>query len=482
MDELVLKVRADTRGVRTDVKAVADETDNLKVSSLKASSAVRGFVNDLAQAKSGSDVASAALGAFAKVLGTSIAGTAVVIAGKALIDAFNSVSESVKLAKTSVESAGREVERLGKITGFQDASQQANILYNAAEAVRKEIEKIEGSKLTNFISGLTGAREQMDDLFASTKKQADELTRQGIVAESIELQRSKGLSENDQKLVAIAEKYNKIIEAAIKIGDQTLANNLILEQQGAVAQEAAKQKLDAERSYQKELYKAEEDARILERKNAEDLSKFKKELLDSNQKYEDKLRDNKYDSEKESERKMRDYRIEMYTQYVAAAAENEKKLSKARDDLYKANLKLAGETLAAAFGPTEGKGAASLISPQALNRLDKITREADRRNARQEIERVRTEMAASRDLARTSFAGRLTPLETAMLPKGEDVTTRDAINELRRRQKQQAEQGGAFSESLKARDEIAATEGTLSAVRDLLQENIDILTNFATAS
>lgn len=482
MDELVLKVRADTRGVRTDVKGVADETDNLRVSSQKASSAVRGFVNDLAQAKSGSDVASAALGAFAKILGTSIAGTAVVIAGKALIDAFNSVSESVKLAKNSVESAGREVERLGKITGFQDASQQANILYNAAEAVRKEIEKIEGSKLTNFISGLTGAREQMDELFASTKKQADELTRQGIVAESIEIQRSKGLSENDQKLVAIAEKYNKLIDAARKIGDQTLANNLILEQQGAVAEEAAKQKLDAEQKYQKELYRAEEEARILERKNSEDLAKFKKELLDSNREYEKKLQDNKYDSEKESERKMRDYRIEMYTQYVASAAENEKKLSKARDDLYKANLKLAGETLAAAFGPTEGKGAASIISPQALNRLDKITRDADRRNARMEIERVRGEMEASRDLARTSFAGRLTPLETAMLPKGEDVTTRDAINELRRRQKQQAEQGGVFSESLKARDEIAATEGTLSAVRDLLQENIDMLTNFSTAS
>ena len=51
MDELILKIRADAKGVRPEIKGIADETDGLELSSRKASTAMRGFVQDLAQAR-----------------------------------------------------------------------------------------------------------------------------------------------------------------------------------------------------------------------------------------------------------------------------------------------------------------------------------------------------------------------------------------------------------------------------------------------
>jgi len=104
-EDLVLRVRADGSGVKETFQGIAKETDRLKITTEKTTSAVRQFANDLRNVRDASDLAGVATRALAQAIGASLGGTAVVIAGKVLLDAFNSVQKTVKETKDSVESS-----------------------------------------------------------------------------------------------------------------------------------------------------------------------------------------------------------------------------------------------------------------------------------------------------------------------------------------------------------------------------------------
>lgn len=484
MDELVLKVRADARGVKSEMHGIADETDRLRVTSQKASSAVRGFVGELAQARSGADVASAALGAFGKILGTSIAGTAVVIAGKVLVDTWNKITEGVNTAKTAIADANREIAKIASVGGFEAATKQAQILQGAADAIRKQIDEINKSKLSSFISDLRGTTQEMEKLFTATKKQADEQAKIGVVGQLAEMERVKNLSESDKVLSDIAAKYKTVVEEARKTGDQELVNRAILASQAEIIQKNAELKSEAEQKYQKELYKAEEEARIFERKNEEELNEFRKKLAEDTIEFERKLDQNEYDERVKRERELRDTRISLYTEYVNAAAENEKKLSEVRKSLAQSELELAQPTLEAALGPKPGRAGASFTGEGQQKRLDEIRRRADEEAAKNEIERIRQELVDAAIAAQSTgdFTERPGGPSRLILEQDPDkISTRDAINELKRRSAEEAAQGGNLSEKIRERNELSATESTLQAVKDLLKANIDTLTKYSTA-
>jgi hypothetical protein len=254
-EPLRLDVELGAKGVAAGISEIGRETDGLRVSTQKASTAVRGFVMDLSQARDGADVASAALGAFAKILGTSLAGTAVVIAGKALVDAFLKVSESVKVAKDAVASANAEVAKMGSIRSFEDGARQAQVLSVAAEKAAAEIKKIESSKLQSFLADIRGAKEEMIALADATRKQADEAARAGIVQGAIDLERQKNLSEIDKKIIQSNESYNKLIDAARKLGDVELQNRLIIDQQRTASEIKRDDERKKEAQAQEEWYK-----------------------------------------------------------------------------------------------------------------------------------------------------------------------------------------------------------------------------------
>lgn len=273
MEPLILKVQADTQGVPESFNRIVQSQEGMNISSRKASGALKGFVQDLAQARDGADVASAALGAFSKILGTSLAATGVVIAGKVLIDSFQKVSDSVNKAKDAFSAAKEEMARMGPVTGLSDGVTQANLLYKAASDAEKSIKDIEKSSLQNFIAEIRGAKKELLETSIAAKTLADSVKLQGIQRQAAQLSIEAGLTEEDKLLRKIGEKYEGLIKAAMEVGDESTVSGL-----RSVSQ---KEQQDALKKFRLEK-KAEED----KKRNAEELDLQNKQFLED-QKYGD---------------------------------------------------------------------------------------------------------------------------------------------------------------------------------------------------
>lgn len=257
-EPLRLDVELGAKGVAAGIGEIGKETDGLRVSTQKASTAVRGFVMDLSQARDGADVASAALGAFAKILGTSLAGTAVVIAGKALVDAFLKVGESVKVAKDAIAAANAEIAKMGAIRSFEDGARQAQILSTALEKANAEVRKLEESKLQSFIAEIRGSKKEILDSAEATKKLAQESVRAAIAIGAVEIERQKNLTETDKKLIQQNESYNKLAQFARSFGMEELARSLEDTQRREYAISLQEEQYKKEAQAQDDLWKKAE--------------------------------------------------------------------------------------------------------------------------------------------------------------------------------------------------------------------------------
>jgi hypothetical protein len=258
MEPLTFKIitDADDSGVRRYDKSLGQ----IDTTGRKASGAVKDFVNQLGQAQNATDVASAALGAFTKIIGTSVGATAVVIVGKALVDAFNKVNDAVKQSTKSVEQANKEIAKIAMAgPSFETASKQADVLNKTAEELRKNLEKINESKLQSFIAGLIGSREKMEELIAATTKQAKEQQRQAIVHQLIELERNATLDETTKKIAEQQKPYQELVVLARLLGDQELMRAVTAASQAAARKTQSEEQSKLDLKLIEERKKAEEE-------------------------------------------------------------------------------------------------------------------------------------------------------------------------------------------------------------------------------
>ena len=223
MEPLIFKIetQADDSGVRKYEKSL----DGVNVSSRKASGALKSFVQDIAQARDGTDVASAALGAFSRVLGSSLAGTGIIIAGKALIDAFAKIDEAVKQSEMAVSEAFAGMDKAGKAMSFAEATGQAKNFEGVAENIRKKIKEINDSPFTSIIDNITQSTKLMDIQATVAENQAREIRRLGAESELAHLKRMQGLDDENKALELNARALEKELDGidAIKESETALA-------------------------------------------------------------------------------------------------------------------------------------------------------------------------------------------------------------------------------------------------------------------
>jgi hypothetical protein len=223
MEPLVFKIetQADDSGVRKYEKSLND----VNISSKKASGALKSFVQDIAQARDGTDVASAALGAFSRVLGSSLAGTGIIIAGKALIDAFAKIDEAVKESEKAVSEAFAGMDRAGKAMSFAEAVGQAKNFEGVAENIRKKIKEINDSPFTSIIDSITQSTKLMDIQATMAENQAREIKRMGAESELAHLKRMQGLDAENKALELNSRALEKELDGidAIKESETALA-------------------------------------------------------------------------------------------------------------------------------------------------------------------------------------------------------------------------------------------------------------------
>jgi hypothetical protein len=223
MEPLIFKIetQADDSGVRKYEKSL----DGVNVSSRKASGALKSFVQDIAQARDGTDVASAALGAFSRVLGSSLAGTGIIIAGKALIDAFAKIDKAVKESEMAVSEAFAGIDKAGKAMSFAEATGQAKNFEGVAENIRKKIKEINDSPFTSIIDNITQSTKLMDIQATIAENQAREIKRVGAESELAHLKKMQGLDAENKALELNARALEKELDGidAIKESETALA-------------------------------------------------------------------------------------------------------------------------------------------------------------------------------------------------------------------------------------------------------------------
>lgn len=261
--ELMVKIRGDSTGAEAAFDRTSKRADGLNVSTQKLTASMRQFVNDLKNARDGSDVLASAAAALGKVLAGSLAGTAVVIAGKVLLDTFNKVKQTVDEARASIENAMRGINAAGKSLNLAEAQNQANGLYAEISKIESKVKEIESSPLQKFIAGITGAKDEMAKLAKEAKEVADRVLEQGVLNQRQLDIIQRGFGDTDKAAQKLGESFDKLIVAAMRLGNESLKRQLQDEKAIAIAQvyaDAKKKQAEEEALTQQKL--AEEKAKI----------------------------------------------------------------------------------------------------------------------------------------------------------------------------------------------------------------------------
>lgn len=275
--DLIFNLKANTSNAEQGMEKINKLTDNLKITTEKTSGALREFGNQLKQARDLSDLAGMATKALAQVLGASLGGTAVLVAGKALIDAFNTVQTAVKETEGKVKDAFKEIEKAGLPRTFEESAMQADKLSASADVVSKKIQEIESNPLQKFIAGITGARDKMDELALSTQKAAQERIKLGVQTAIADEQFQAGLSEKDKKLNELFKSYQ---DKADKIAASMLAAGAKPEEIKQIvdgiynAHTAARDKMLADYALKEETIARDNATKISDMRRANDMAEF----------------------------------------------------------------------------------------------------------------------------------------------------------------------------------------------------------------
>jgi hypothetical protein len=204
-EPLRLDVELGAQGVAAGINEISKANDGLKVSSQKASFAVKAFANDIANAKDASDVASAALGAFTRILGTSVAATVFAAGAKAVYDAYTEITGAVDKAKKSLEEAYEVTSRGGLAENFAEGVAQAKEFDKVADSVNKKIKEINDSPFKNLIDSITGSTEKMRETVVLAEQEAAR-RREAASAAELQYQLSIQGATEEQKAIKEVEK------------------------------------------------------------------------------------------------------------------------------------------------------------------------------------------------------------------------------------------------------------------------------------
>ena len=327
MEPLIFKIetQADDSGVRKFDKSVG----GLDVSSRKASGALKSFAQDIAQARDGSDIASAALGAFSRILGSSLAATGVIIGVKTVIDGFSKIEQAVKESEKAVADAFAGMESSGRALTFADAVGQAKTFEGAAKKITEEIKKINESPMLNIIDGLMQSTDRMRELAKQSEDQAIAIRKAGAESELAHLSRIKGLDAEGKALVANERALEKELEGIDAIKEASTAL--------AVTQKYAMQADEIRAKFADERGKVEAELATQKQKQLEETIKKEKELGEAQQKRFNDLYDAEIKAQEATQKRI--------DANIKAQKEEQKKLEatqKAVDEGKKAQEKSVG--------------------------------------------------------------------------------------------------------------------------------------------
>jgi len=222
-EPLMLKIitDADDTGVRKIQKGMGD----LEISSHKASHATKEFLRELSNVSDTSDLASVALGSFSRVLAGSLAGTALIIGGKAVIDVFRKVTEIVDKSKESFDNLVEGLGKGGLPKTFQEGATQAGKLSDEVAKINKEIDALSKGEevlakgdIKGWFMGLAAtvmdSTNQLVKLREEAKKLAGEKMLAGATAELQIARETTGMTPQQMEQYKLRKQFEQDVDKA----------------------------------------------------------------------------------------------------------------------------------------------------------------------------------------------------------------------------------------------------------------------------
>jgi len=222
-EPLMLKIitDADDTGVRKIQKGMGD----LEISSHKASHATKEFLRELGNVSDTSDLASVALGSFSRVLAGSLAGTALIIGGKAVIDVFRKVTDIVDKSKESFDGLVEGLNKGGLPQTFQEGATQASRLSDEISKINKEIASLSKGEdvlakgdIKGWFMGLAAtimnSTQELSKLRDEAKGLAKERMLQGAKSELQTAKETSGMTPQQMEQYKLQKQFEQNVDKA----------------------------------------------------------------------------------------------------------------------------------------------------------------------------------------------------------------------------------------------------------------------------
>jgi hypothetical protein len=352
MEPLTFKIITDADD--SGVVKVQRGMEGMHIGARKASGALRNFSKSLSGASSGADIAAGAAESLAHVVGHSLIGAVAVGGVKLFTDQIDKMGEKVKAVAESASKGFDDIDKAGGSMTLADAQANVRGLEQSIISTQTSLKGLNESPLSRMMSSFFEVNKEVRALEETMQRVRDFELAAGMMTQNINEKRLAGLSEEKKKLEEIEILYNArkkvgqgIKSASAKEEYDTASDEKYLRDKYAEIDRQAKAQRDKQQAYDDEVFAAEIQANIYERKFKENADKeaadrkkadqesaHKEELynIDEAAKLQDSADKTKFD------RMMRDAKF--------ALSEQKRLIEKKKSD-FEAQSKLSGGLLGA---------------------------------------------------------------------------------------------------------------------------------------
>jgi len=278
MEPLTFKIITDTddSGIVKAQRGMA----GMQVGAGKASGALRNFSKSLSGASSGADIAASAAQSLSSIVGKSLVGAVAIGGVKLFTDQLDKMGEKVKAVAESASKGFDDIDKAGGSMTLADAQANVKGLEQSIIATQTSLKGLNESPLSRMLSSFFEVNKEVRALEETMQRVRDFELAAGMMSQNINEKRVAGLSEEKKRLEEIEILYNarKKVGEGIKTADakeeyDIASDEKYLRDKYAEIDRQAKAQRDKQQAYDDEVFRAEIQANIYERKFKENADK-----------------------------------------------------------------------------------------------------------------------------------------------------------------------------------------------------------------
>jgi hypothetical protein len=190
------------------------------------------------------------------------------------------MSESVKESALAASKAFDEIENAGASMSLAEAQSQVKGLETNIASLQTKLDELDKSPFQNFIAKTTGVREELEALQKTQERVRDTELAAGLMSQNINEVKLAALDEEGKALEKINQEYRDRDKIASKMTTgpaqaqyQSESADKFARDRNAELDKQAKAQKDKQQAYNDEVFRAEIQANIYERKFKENADK-----------------------------------------------------------------------------------------------------------------------------------------------------------------------------------------------------------------